>query len=855
MRDVTGRPKSDDRIIAPSAPPKISRATKALPLRDGVDLRLVDAILRSAANGLVLIDVETQRFAEFNDRAAAMHGYSRDEFAALTLPDISACMSREQIRESHDAFAAAPDPTGALSVEHRHRDGRILSIRADFRITELNGRRYSVTFWTDETDEVAARTRLAERETIFSLIVANTADSLALVDIETLRFAEFNDTACRDLGYSRDEFARLTLTDLTVGQTADTLRVLLSDAAASGRDSFDLRDRQRSKTGDIIDVAIRFRIADLKGRRFAVASWNNITARLAEERRLRASEEQFRTLVENSPDAIVRYDRAFRRVYVNPAYERLTQRTVANSIDTDIRADATVANRETYVSALRQVFDTATEQTVEYHLRRADGSMRWTQVRMAPEIETDSDGERAVSHILAIVRDIQELVDQRDAVRRLADSDSLTGLANRSYFTRALTERAAECRLAERRFSLTVVDLDHFKDVNDGLGHSAGDRMLVMVAERLSAVLPAGAILARLGGDEFAIQVPNFESPAQVLALADAVLSELTRPFAIDDKRIFVTASVGTAVFPDDGDSPEALVASADAAMYDAKRKGRNNHQFYLSELVKQASDRLAVTAALHAALGRGEFELYYQPQVAMRDGRLIGAEALIRWNHPSEGQIAPMRFIPIAEETGLIVEIGRWALHEAARAAASWNTGRRQPISVAVNLSTRQFLHHDLVATVREALERNHCLGSWLELEITESLMLDDHPTVQETLAGLRALGARIAIDDFGTGHSALGYLDRFAIDTLKVDRSFTARVVEDKRKRELFRAFLAVAQALGIEAVAEGVETEEQARVLLDFGCDVGQGYLYGRPAPIDHMTRRLAEQDARLPRAANG
>jgi diguanylate cyclase (GGDEF)-like protein/PAS domain S-box-containing protein len=832
--------------------PPCPREGTARPYDPSYPPRLFGAILSSASNGLALIDSETLEFTEFNDRACAMHGYSREEFAGMTLADLSACMTSEQIRESHAAFCADPDPSGTVLVAHRHRDGRLLDVRADFRFEELNGRTYSVTFWTDVTEETAARDKLAEREKVFSLIVANTADGLVLIDIETLRFIEFNDVAPRDLGYTRAEFAELKLTDIVADSDEGDLRRQVETASKLHDGSFERRSRHIRSDGSIIDVAVRFRLSDLGGRKVAVASWSDITARLADERKLRESEQRFRTLVENSPDAIIRYDRSLSRVYVNPAYERLTHRPASDVLGVYVGDDDAVAEPEVYRAKLAQVFATATEQTIEYRLRSIDGSLRWTQVRIAPEISIDESGQRVVTHVLAIVRDIQELIDQREAVRRLAETDPLTGLPNRSYFNRSLADLIERCRLNNKRFALTVFDLDHFKDVNDGLGHGAGDRLLLMAADRLRDFLPEHAALARLGGDEFSICIDDFREPAQVRDLAERILRHLARPFVVEGRRIFVTASIGTAIYPADGDTTDALVASADAAMYDAKRKGRNNHQFYINELVKQASDRLSVTAALHAALRHNEFELHYQPQVAMRTGEVIGAEALIRWNHPVEGRIAPARFIPLAEETGLIVEIGRWALFEAAATAARWNDGRRKPIIVAVNLSTRQFLHHDLVATLREALAATGCDGRWLELEITESLLLDDHPAVQTALAGLRALGARIAIDDFGTGHSALGYLNRFPVDTLKVDRSFTSHLAEDPRKKELVRAFLAVARALGIGVIAEGVETTEQARLLEEFGCEVGQGYLFGRPEPAALIGRRLGLDPAPVRKA---
>jgi diguanylate cyclase (GGDEF)-like protein/PAS domain S-box-containing protein len=625
---------------------------------------------------------------------------------------------------------------------------------------------------------------------------------------------------------------------------------MLRRARAAGDTMFEYRDRHVCRDGRPIDVFVRFRFAELAGRIYAVASWTDITAKLDDERILRESERRFRTLVENSPDAIVRYDRDLVRVYVNPAFDRLTGSSAASGIGSNVRDDTAILDHARFIASLESVFATGRERTVEYDILTAEGERRWSQIRLAPEIETDETGTTIVSHVMAIIRDVTELVDQREAIRRLAETDTLTSLPNRAQFNAALAGLVAERRRDGGRFSLTIIDLDHFKDVNDGLGHGMGDRLLVLVVERLRSVLPATAALYRLGGDEFALALPAFDRPEAVAALAEAILRHLGPPFLLDDKRIFITASIGTAVFPIDGDTPDAIIASADAAMYDAKRKGRNNHQFYLNELVKQASDRLSVIASLHSAIARQEFELYYQPQVRFVDGTLVGVEALIRWNHPTAGRVPPDRFIPIAEETGLICDIGRWALRQAASDAALWNAGRATPITVAVNLSSRQFLHHDLVATLCEVLAETGCDGRWLELEITEGLMLDDNPAVHRTLAGLRDLGTRIAIDDFGTGHSALGYLDRFPVDALKVDRTFVWRIVEDRRKGELVRAFIAVAQALGIESIAEGVETAEQASLLARFGCRIGQGFLYGRPEPRDAATRRILRDAAPVP-----
>ncbi len=422
---------------------------------------------------------------------------------------------------------------------------------------------------------------------------------------------------------------------------------------------------------------------------------------------------------------------------------------------------------------------------------------------------------------------LSKLDHYRRTVRRLAYYDSLTGLPNRSLLSLSLQQA-----MLAPPFGLMMLDLDHFKEINDTLGHAAGDRLLREVGRRLQACTLPGDVVARFGGDEFAMLV---HAERETLAhCAAAYVAALNEPFFIDGHELFVPASVGIAVYPDDGKDIATLYQHADSAMYYAKRQGRNHHEFYKEELTRQAAERLEVEAALRRACRNGELELHFQPQVELHSGRMVAAEALLRWNRPGHGMVMPQHFIGIAEASGLIVEIGEWVLASACAAVAQWNQGAAVPLQLAVNLSPRQFVRHDLTGAVRRHLGEHGCQPSWIKLEITESLLLDGDRTVGGMLEELTGMGVAISIDDFGTGYSALSYLHRFPVSQLKIDRSFVGDVPDDRSKCELVKAMLSIAAALRLETVAEGVESEQQANYLTSHGCRLAQGYLFGKPMP---------------------
>jgi len=428
--------------------------------------------------------------------------------------------------------------------------------------------------------------------------------------------------------------------------------------------------------------------------------------------------------------------------------------------------------------------------------------------------------------------------------RVLAYYDSLTGLPNRLLFMEHLRQSLRRAERDGHRVAICLMDLDEFKQINDTLGHNAGDQLLKTVAQRLSGRLRSGTV-ARIGGDEFAFCLTNFsgvDSPARV---AQGLLSEITRPYTLRNQEVFITASVGIAIYPADGNVLETVVKNADAAMFHAKREGRNNYQFYTPSMNAMAIQRLAMESALRKAIELDQLRVYYQPVVDIQTREVIGAEALLRWIHPEFGVVSPVEFIPLAEESGLIIEIGEWVLREACKQAKAWHDAGHQLFSISVNVSSRQFKDGAFLSTVQRALLDTGLSPPNLTLELTESLLLDVE-AVTISLGRLRGLGVKIAIDDFGTGFSSLGYLKHFPLDALKIDQVFIRNLTTDADDSAITDAIITLGHSLKLQVVAEGVETEQQLARLRQANCDTGQGFLFSEPVPSDGFEKLLLERD---------
>ncbi|NRF68512.1 EAL domain-containing protein [Aquincola sp. S2] len=431
-------------------------------------------------------------------------------------------------------------------------------------------------------------------------------------------------------------------------------------------------------------------------------------------------------------------------------------------------------------------------------------------------------------------------------IRHMAHHDELTGLPNRALLQDRMTQALGQARRTGRPLALLFLDLDGFKYINDSLGHEVGDRLLRAVAGRLQAIVRQGDTVARLGGDEFVVMLVDLPRADEAALVAHEIVQALSRPLRFDERLLHVTASLGLATFPADGDSAELLLKQADAAMYRAKAEGRNGFQCYTRDMGLQALQRVELQSALRLAVEHDQFELHYQPQVAPESGRIVAVEALLRWRHPVLGNVSPDRFIPLAEETGLIAPIGRWVLRSAGRQLQAWHAAGHTRLVMAVNLSARQFITQDIPQLVRETLELCGLPPQALELELTETALMHNAESVHATLSTLKAIGVLLALDDFGTGYSSLNHLRRFPIDTIKIDKSFTAEIATSDDTAAIVRAIVEMAGSLGVEIVAEGVEHEQQLRLLAALHCHRVQGYHIGRPMPAAELAPLLGVPD---------
>lgn len=559
----------------------------------------------------------------------------------------------------------------------------------------------------------------------------------------------------------------------------------------------------------------------------------DITERKRMEVELAEREREFRTLVENSADTVARYDRELCCLYANPAFGKMVKGG-GNALG---KHPSEMPGGEwalVYEKKLSEAISYGEPVEFELKWQSKDSQDVYSLINLTPEFDTEGN----VVSVLAVGRDITELYAYRQKIHRMAFYDPLTALPNRALFNDRLRQMITDASWHNQLAGVMMIDMDRFKTVNDTMGHAVGDKLLCETGARLSTCLRTYDTVARLGGDEFAVLLPNVRSGDDLGTIADKMRSVFDTPFLLEGKEVFISCSIGIALYPVDSIDADDLVKYADSAMYYAKHSGRNNFRFYANNLTESANERLTLESELRHALERNEFSLHFQPKVCLENGMMIGSEALLRWQRPQHGFLPPDKFIPIAEDSGLIVELGEWVLREACRIACEMNGAGRSLHKVAINLSARQFMSNDLVETVTRVLEETGCYPEWIELEITESLLLDEYGDVLDTLKAFRALGITIAIDDFGTGYSALSYLARFPINTLKIDRSFINTMTTDKYCAELVKAILSIASSLGQQVVAEGVETDEQALFLQTHNCEVAQGYLFSKPVPWEEL-----------------
>ena len=570
---------------------------------------------------------------------------------------------------------------------------------------------------------------------------------------------------------------------------------------------------------------------------------SDITEQCQARERLR----QAATVFTSTQEGVVITDLDGNILTVNPAFTTITEYTEAEVVGKNLRLlQSGHHNRAFYKTLWHAVRSTGFWQG-EIWNRRKSGQiyLEWLNISTV----RNERGEAA--NYVGVFTDITHLKRSETQLEYLAHYDPLTGLPNRLLLLSRLTHALERTRRDKTRGAVLFLDLDRFKNVNDSLGHTIGDELLQLAAQRMRGCLRETDTVARLGGDEFVVVLEGLSDPETAASVARKLISQLTAPFVLSSgQEIYIGGSLGISVFPDDSDDANRLIQYADAALYQAKDNGRGTYHFYTESLTTSASERLALETRLRRALDQDEFILHYQPLVALTSGRIFGVEALVRWQAPDEGLLSPGRFIPLAEETGLIVPLGEWVLRAACECMKSWLDAGLPLDVLAVNLSPRQFRQGDLHERIRAILAETGLPPRHLELEITENALMESGPEIEAKLAALKALGLGVAIDDFGTGYSSLAYLKRFSIDKLKIDQSFMRDIPLDSSNMEIAAAIIAMAKNLKLKVLAEGVETETQRAFLERHDCDAAQGYLFGRPVAADTMRTTLEAALGRSP-----
>ena len=564
-------------------------------------------------------------------------------------------------------------------------------------------------------------------------------------------------------------------------------------------------------------------------------------ARIA-SRNLQAKEALLDSIVNTAADGIVVVTIGGIIEFANPALCRMLG-CDPSELDGVPIEDLLQSNTQTAAFWESLFCSSESEQTaplsLQTHARSRDGTMIPVEIHAGRML---LNGSRRAT---VVVRDISERLDSQEQMWRLAHFDALSGLPNRLLFRQLLEQALIDAGRSKKPLAVLLIDLDRFKLINDTLGHDTGDEVLRQVTARLRQCLSETDIISRFGGDEFAALIRDIDDADAARAAAKRVLAAVDQPYRLNGEEYHLSASIGISTFPGDSVDATALLRNAELAMYRAKDQGKNNFQFHSPQMNARSFEYVVLERFLRRAIEQDEFLIHYQPQVEVASGRLTGAEALLRWNHPGMGMMQPDKFIPLAEETGLIVPIGRIVMMRACVAAKRWQECGIPGFRVAVNLSPRQFAQSELVADVRHILEDTGLAPEFLELEITESMVMENPERAAAILHELRAVGVKLAIDDFGTGYSSLGYLKRFPVDTLKIDRSFIKDVPADADDVAITHAVIAMGHSLRLLTVAEGVETKAQAEFLATNGCDLMQGYLISRPLPMDEMDRFLAQR----------
>ncbi|WP_321913679.1 EAL domain-containing protein [Paraburkholderia sp. J11-2] len=790
---------------------------------------------------MYVFDRETLRFLAVNSAAIQQYGYSEEEFLAMTIRDIRPAedVSRLEQHLTRSDMLTQNVRMMAGIWHHRRRDGSIISADISHHSLTFLGRDAVFVLADDVTEQIKAEAEAQRSNQMLESVIDNIPQRIFWKDAQS-RYLGCNMTFARDAGLAYPEqIIGKSDEDLPWRAYADDMREQDREVIESGLPRINFEDDHTIDGLHRTTLTSKLPLLDGDGRVIGVlGSYSDTTeskrADLALRLQSRALDACVNAILITAPGP----GGSNLIEYANPAFRRITGFDPAEVVGQDCRFLQRDDRDQDGLIAVRKALLSNREVSAVLRNYRKDGALFWNQLLIAPV--PDLDGR--ITHHIGIINDVTELIRYQEQLEYQANYDSLTLLPNRNLLRDRLQHALLAAQRHDTGVAVVFIDLDGFKNVNDSLGHSVGDRLLGVVAERLQRCTRTTDTVARHGGDEFVIVLTDTIDEKSLIGWMERARALISEPVWIDGTELYVGCSMGASVFPQDGNDAETLMKKADVAMYRAKDMGRNTFQFFQPEMNANVGARLNLERRLRRALRDSEFLLHYQPQVEIEGGRVVGMEALVRWRDPEVGLVSPAQFIPVAEESGLIGPLSDWVLREACRQNRAWQLAGLPPVRVSVNFSAKTFHQRDIAQLVKDVLQETGLEACWLEIELTESTLMRNAEEAVSMLNELHALGIGIAIDDFGTGYSSLSYLKRLPVDRLKIDRSFVADIGTSSDDETITAAIIALAHELQLQVIAEGVETSAQFAFLRDRACDELQGYFFAPPLPGDEAAALL-------------
>ena len=788
-------------------------------------------LMQNSPNSLLIMERRNGRILEANHSSLHLLGYTAREMVGRNLFDsglfaleVEAANLAEQIRSGIESLE------GEITL--RNRAGDKLRTEFTLRSGTSNGQSVCFLYWRDITRKHLAEAALRESQEKFSRVFTESPDGIAILDFASMSIVDVNiqfasSTGQRPEDIINEPISRF-LADASLLQEAGTQAIEQSHVSNL---EVELIDTEGKRVPSLVSVSS----VDLNGKPCLLCIAKDIRQQRETENKLRRSEQRFRSTFENAPLGMLLADTSGRIFQANRFAADLLAYEGDSLTGLHLSRLVPANGRVRLLEVLEQLI---AGEVADSHSERRLVSQHGLEIWVNLHVVLQRSEEGNPLYFIIQMADITEMKRSQERMERLAFYDTLTDLANRRLFNDRLQQAITRTQRNRKSAALMYLDLDQFKRVNDTLGHDAGDALLKHVSLRLQKCVRKEDTVARPGGDEFTIILYDISAINDASRVAEKILDELRKPISIAGQQLVVTTSIGITLLPQDSNDAQTLMRNADMAMYKAKERGRNNYQFFSEDMNQTAINRLRIETELRDALKRDQFELYYQPKIRLADQKLTGVECLIRWNHPKRGILGPHEFIAIAEESGFIVDIGTWVIEQSCIAGRQLRQESGQDFQVALNISPRQFRDPNLITTIRRCLRETELPPEALEIEITETMLMQDVEAASQTVQRLHDLGADLAIDDFGTGYSSLNYLKKFPINTVKVDRSFVIDIPESEDDMAITSAVIAMAHQLKMEVVAEGVETPEQLNFLRRHNCEYAQGYLFGRPMPLKDL-----------------